>query len=382
LFIRIRHSPGVPEPRSLWADPSAREPQRGWFERSPNPPVPSPDGDGEPPRGRPWGRIALVALLGFAALVAASFAGAALSGNDAKPAKSATSKAAGGLPAGRVTSLYNALSPGVVQIRSSAGTGTGFVVRDTGTIVTDLHVVQGGTKLRVIFDDPAHPITATLLGTDEASGLAAVSVNPADAPRLRPLPLGDSRAVKVGDPAVAMSYRPGLGRTVAAGIVAGLGTDILQTDAISDRGGPLVNPTGLVIGMLAQPDAKAAGTGLRPAIPSATIERVLPLIETGQTIAGAYLGVQAAAVPGGSGARVQSIVPGSPADVAGMQAAGSVGGGDTILGVETTQIATPDDLVKAIGAHQPGDVVALLVERDGQRFNLDVTLEARPQSGP
>ncbi len=374
----------MPEPRSLWADPSAREPQRGWFERSPAPPATPPDGGDEPPRGRPWGRIALAVLLGFAALVAASFAGAALSGDDAKPARAGSVKAAGGggLPAGRVTSLYNALSPGVVQIRSSKGTGTGFVVRDTGTIVTDLHVVQGGTKLRVVFDDPLHPITATLLGSDRASGLAALSVNPSDTPRLHPLQLGDSHAVKVGDPAVAMGYRPGLGRTVAAGIIAGLGTDVLQTDAVSDRGGPLVNTTGLVIGMIAQPDARIAGTGARLAIPSTTIERVLPLIETGQTVAGAYLGVQAAAVPNGSGALVQRIVRGSPADVAGLQAAGSVGGGDTILGVETTRIASPGDLVKAVGGHQPGDVVALLVERDGQRFNLDVTLEARPQSGP
>ena len=373
----------MPEPRSLWADPSAREPQRGWFERSPTPPSPPEDGGGEPPRGRPWGRIALLALLGFAALVAASFAGAALSGNDAKPAKSSSaSGAGGGLPAGRVTSLYRALSPGVVQVRSSKGTGTGFVVRDTGTIVTDLHVVDGGTKLRVVFDDPSHPITARLLGSDQATGLAALSINPADAPRLRALPLTDSDKVNVGDPTVAMGYRPGLGRSVVSGIIAGLGTDVLQTDAVSDRGGPLVDRTGMVIGMTSAPSAKTAGTGIGLAVPSTTIQRVLPLIETGQTTAGAYLGVQAAAVPNGTGALVQSVVSGSPADVAGMQAAGSVGGGDTILGVETTRIATPDDLVKAISAHQPGDVVALLVERDGQRFNLDVTLEARPQNGP
>lgn len=373
----------MPEPRSLWADPAARESQRGWFQRSPAPPAPAPEGGGEPPRGRPWGRIALAAVLGFAALVAAAFAGAALHGDDAKPAKAASAgTAAGGLPAGRVSSLYRALSPGVVQVRSSKGAGTGFVVRDTGTIVTDLHVVDGGTKLRVIFDDPGHPIPAQLLGSDRATGLAAVSVNPADAPRLRALPLADSDKVKVGDPAVAMGYRPGLGRSVVSGIIAGLGTDVLQTDAVGDRGGPLVNSTGMVIGMSSAPSAKTAGTGIGLAVPSATIDRVLPLIESGQTVAGAYLGVQAAAVPNGTGALVQSIVSGGPADLAGMQAAGSVGGGDTILAVETTKIATPDDLVKAISAHQPGDVVALLVERDGQRFNLDVTLEARPQNGP
>ncbi len=403
--MRTRHPSGVPEPRSLWADPAAREPHRGWFERLATPQDPAPHDPGTPPPARNRWRIAFFTLLALAALAGAALAGAATSKNDAKPRRAAPG-ATGGLPAGRTAALYRALAPGVVQVRSSLGSATGFVVRDTGTIVTDLRVVKDATNLQVVFDDPANPVTARALGVDEASGLAGVNVSPSETPGLKPLALADSGDLKVADPVLALSYRRGLDRSITTGIVSGLGSStsggaiqgsVVQTDATGDRGAPLVNATGLVVGVLTRAPSKVTGN-VALAVPADTVQRLIPELETAAPTApvtgpstpatapagGAYIGVSVVTSPSGTGALIQEAVQGGPAALAGLEgvAATGPGGGDTILAVETARIRTPDDLIKAVATHQPGDVVSLLVERAGQRFNVDVTLEARPTGSP
>lgn len=394
----------MPDQRHLWADPAARAPQRGWFERSAVPPPAAPQGEENPPPQRRRGRIALAVGIALAALAGAGVAGAALAGGDEQPQRRATAATTRGtLTPTRIASIFTAVSPGVVQVRSGSRTGAGFVLRDDGTIVTSAHVVAGGSQVRVTFDDPDQPVGATVLGSDEASDLAVLQVSPADAPRLRPLPLGASDALHVGDPAIAIAYPRGLDRAVVTGIVSGLGKDVsgpdgirlataVQTDAAAGAGAPVLNASGLVVGLTTQIAGRAGATRLAVAVPSSTIREIVPRLEAGQGTgrrSGAssgrpYLGVTTVPARTGDGALVDDAVAGGPADRAGLQGASATGfgGGDTIHGIDTTPVTTPDDLVAAVAAHQPGDVVTLLVERSGQRFNLDVTLGTRPQGSP
>lgn len=394
----------MPDERHLWADPAARAPQRGWFERSAAPSPAPPQGEENPPPPRRRGRIALTVALALLALAGAGIAGAALAGGDEQPQrKPVAASARGTLTATRIASIFTAVAPGVVQVRAGDRTGAGFVLRDDGTIVTSAHVVAGASQVRVAFDDPDQPVAATVLGADEASDLAVLHVDPAAAPRLRPLPLGASDALHVGDPALAIAYPRGLDRAVLTGIVSGLGKEIsgpdgislataIQTDAAAGAGAPVLNTSGLVVGLTTQIAGRAGATRIAVAVPSSTLREVVPRLEagqgtaptTGQRAGRPYLGVSTIRARTGEGALVDNAVAGGPADRAGLQGASATGfgGGDTILGIDTTPVATPDDLVAAVAAHRPGDVVTLLVERSGQRFNLDVTLGTRPQGSP
>ena len=149
--------------------------------------------------------------------------------------------------------------------------------------------------------------------------------------------------------------------------------------------------------MLFRSPSKVTGA-VALAVPADTIQQLLPELETAAPTApvtgssaptvppagGAYMGVSVVKPPSGAGALIQDAVPSGPAARAGLEGVASTGpgGGDTVLAVETARIRTPDDLIKAVATHQPGDVVTLLVERAGQRFNVDVTLESRPVSSP
>ncbi len=238
-----------------------------------------------------------------------------------------------------------------------------------------------------------------MLGTDESVDLAVVKVDPGQAPKLRPLTLGDSDRVQVGDAAIAIGYPLGLDRTVTSGIVSGLGREIqapngfsidkvIQTDAPinpGNSGGPLLDAKGRVIGVNSQIATAGGGSGnvgIGFAVPVNTVREVVPKLEAGQTVKRAYLGVSTSDPITGSGALVQQVTPGGPAERAGLRAATSATGegGDVIVAVDGKPVVTPDDVVAAVGARQPGDRVTLEVLRDGQRVSLDATLGERPQS--
>ena len=399
----------MPNPRSLWADPAAREPHRGWFERSAAPPPPAPPGE-EPPR--PQRSRWLIAAVITLALACAGLIGAALAGSDAKPKRAALPPTTALTPA-RIASLATTLAPGVVRIRSGKRTATGFVLDTTGTILTTASVVAGtGTgNVSVVFDDTAQPVAATVLGTDTTSGVAALSIDPAAAPAFRTLQLGNSAAVRAGEPVLAIGYRPGLDRSVAAGIISSTGAPtaatapasnpqttpadlIFQTDAVNDPGGPIVNRSGLVIALsTAQAASGTHGTAsIGLAIPANTLRRILPQLKAGQSTAtpspatgtGAYLGVSTTTAPGGRGALVQDVIPGGPADRAGIEGVSSTGagGGDTITAVDARRVHSAGAVVAIISSLKPGQVVSVQLLRSGHRFSVDVTLGTRPVSGP
>jgi putative serine protease PepD len=397
-----------PEPTTtspLWFGRSTDAPDHAWLAEDPAdvtdvtgiPPVvekPTPDPPARP--DRPTWRRALPVLAAALVLLAA---GAALAlalgsgrGSDSVRTVTAPTVISGRSPATAVSAIYAAASAGVVQVRAGSASGTGFVVDADGTIVTNAHVVDGASDARVRFDHD-NLVDARIVGVDQSTDLAVLRVDPTKVDRLHPLALANSDQVRVGDLAVAIGYPLGLDRTATAGIVSGLGRDIkapngftidkvIQTDAPlnpGNSGGPLLDARGRVIGVNSQVATGARGnSGLGFAVPSNTVREVIPRLERGQAIRRAYLGVSTAPTLGGSGASVEEVTPGGPADGAGLRP----GGQDVIVGIDGQAVSSPSDLVTAVEGYKPGDRVRLEVLRDGRRETVVVELGERPDRIP
>jgi S1-C subfamily serine protease len=279
------------------------------------------------------------------------------------------------------------------------------VFDDKGTIVTNNHVVADANgNVRVRFKDDGSLIKARVLGTDVSSDLAVLRVDPREVDKLVPLKVADSDDVQTGDPAIAIGYPLGLDQTTTAGIISGVGRQIsaqnnfqidsvLQTDApinSGNSGGPLLNAKGEVVGVNSQIATTGAGggsIGIGYAIPSDTVEKVVPKLENGQSVAYPYLGVSVADSPDGDGALVGTIQPGSPASRAGLRANSvaaqngvSSSDGDTILKIDGKDVSRSSDVTSTINQHQPGDRLKLEVRRGGSTRTVEVTLGTRPRS--
>jgi putative serine protease PepD len=297
-----------------------------------------------------------------------------------------------------VSDIYKNTYKGVVEItvtqsngqptpfggqQSQQALGSGFVIDDQGHIVTNQHVVDGATSIKVrLWDGKTYD--ATLVGSDASTDLAVIKV---DAPSsvLEPLTFGDSNSVQVGDSVVAIGSPFGLENTVTSGIVSALHRqmtspnnfsidDSIQTDAAinhGNSGGPLLNSSGQVIGVNAQIESDSGGNdGVGFAIPSRTVQSIVSeLISTGKA-EHAYLGVSVEDANGS--AKVAEVRSGTPAAAAGLQA------GDTIVSVDGQRISSGDALTSAISAKKPGDKVTIVYSRGGQTHSVEVTLASRP----
>src|SRR5215210_6190018 len=354
------------KPPPLWAgrDAEAHEPDHQWLSSSPprrprGDARPTSDGDEQAraaERERTGARRARRAAVAAAcaAVVATGVAAVSLvEGDGDRPSATATPlPATGGRVAdSRVNRIYAAVQKGVVQVRSGAGSGTGFVIDGDGSIVTNAHVVEGTSEVSVRFDDSGRSVRAEVRGTDQSSDLAVLRVDPSDVgTSLKPLPLGDSDKVQVGDLAVAIGYPLGLDRTATAGIVSGLGREIrapngfsidkvIQTDAPinpGNSGGPLIDARGRVIGVNSQiaTAGSQGNVGIGFAVPSNTVREVVPQLEQGRQVRRPYLGVSTGASPSGaSGAIVREVTGGGPADRAGLKSSDNLtgSGGDIIV---------------------------------------------------
>jgi putative serine protease PepD len=200
--------------------------------------------------------------------------------------------------------------------------------------------------------------------------------------------------VKIGDPAIAIGNPFGLDRTATEGIVSAVGRHIqapngfeidsvIQTDAPinpGNSGGPLLDPSAHVIGVNSQIATGGAGNGnvgIGFAIPSNTVRQVVPRLERGQVVPHAYLGLSSTASANGSGgAVVGDVVPGGPADRAGVQVS------DVVTQVDGRRVFDPSDISAAIGQRNPGDTVTVTVQRAGAVLDLHVKLGQRPQRTP
>jgi putative serine protease PepD len=305
---------------------------------------------------------------------------------------------------GSVTDVVAAVLPSVVRIEASSGgtlvdTGSGFVIRADGYILTNNHVVAPSDgEVNVRFSDGTIS-PATIVGTTSEYDLAVLKV---DKTGLTPLVLADSDGVRVGDEAIAIGSPLGLDSTVTLGIVSSLHRpvtagdsasstafiDAIQTDAAinpGNSGGPLLNGSGEVIGInsatAALPGASlqsGSGTvGLGFAIPSNQARRTADeIIATGKATF-PVIGVLLDSTYHGEGVRVINddpasktlgVAPGSPADLAGIRA------GDIIVSFDGRPIAMPEDLIVATRAKAPGDVVTLGVKSGNSTSTVRVTL--------
>jgi putative serine protease PepD len=360
---------------------------------------------GDPPPPRKQRSPVVAALLGGVVsavlVVGVLLATGLVDGDDNQPTGSTTATALPAAPGGNAASppargtvgaIYASASRGVVSVQSGGGSGTGFVVDQDGTIVTNSHVVGSADEVRVRFGDSGRALRAEVLGSDPSVDIAVLHVDPSSAGTLYPLALADSDKVKVGDTAIAIGNPLGLDRTATSGIVSGLGREIrapngfqidkvIQTDAPinpGNSGGPLLDSQGRVIGVNSQIATSGAGSGnigIGFAVPSNTVRNVVPQLKSGQSVQHAYLGVSTAPAASG-GAEVGDVNPNSPAQRAGAEI------GDVVTEVDGERIGQPEDIATAIADNKPGDRITMKVRRNGQERTLDVTLGNRPSTAP
>jgi S1-C subfamily serine protease len=308
----------------------------------------------------------------------------------------------------RARSLQTQASPFDLQQRAAnIATGSGFVIDREGSLLTNAHVVAGATDIRVTFSDQ-RSVTARVVGRDEDSDLAVLQVEPKGLD-LRPLELGSSTSVQVGDPTVAIGNPFGLDRTLTTGVVSakqrritapsGFSIDnVIQTDAAinpGNSGGPLIDAMGRVIGVNSQIATAGSGgsVGVGFAVPIDTAKKVIPELQAHHMVAHAYLGVRGEVVSdplvsmdGGAptGVQVQGVEPGSPAARAGILGADAVqqGGGDVLTSIDGTAVHSMTDVDDVLARHRPGDGVAVGLRRDGHDLTVQVELSERPASVP
>jgi S1-C subfamily serine protease len=291
-----------------------------------------------------------------------------------------------------VSDIYRTVSPGVAYIAVSGsqgqGSGSGWVYDADGTIVTNDHVVAGARSVSVRFTENGDPIDAEVVGTDPSTDIAVLKIDPSEVEGgVKPLQLGDSKAVEPGQPAIAIGSPFGLQGTVTSGIVSALGREIrspngfsisgvIQTDAAinpGNSGGPLLDGEGRVIGINSQiaTNGSQANSGVGFAVPIDTVKQVVPQLKDDGEIDRAYLGVSTADAAPRDGAVVQEV-QGAPAQQAGIRP------GDVIVRFDGRTVATASDLGEAVLTRKPGDTVEVVVQRDESRETLDVTLGTRP----
>jgi len=273
------------------------------------------------------------------------------------------------------------------QFRSDAG-GSGFVISPDGLIITNNHVVEGATSVKVHLDDRDY--NAEVKGVDKSTDIALLKI---DAGRpLRYLELGDSDAIRVGDWVMVIGNPLNLDRTVTTGVVSAKNRSIgisdasfenfIQTDAainFGNSGGPLINMQGQVVGIATAINWGAENIGF--AVPVSTLKEVLPQLRDKGRVSRGYLGLgvrtldytqaQAWGLTNAEGALVQSVENG-PAKDAGVQH------GDVILSVDGRKVKQTRDLINYVSSKGPNATVTLDIWRDGRSIQKQVKLRERP----
>jgi len=270
--------------------------------------------------------------------------------------------------------------------------GTGVVITGNGEILTNAHVVEGATEVRVLFAGDTEPVVAQVLAEDSGNDLALLKV---DANNLVAATFAKPGSVKVGDQVVAIGYALALdgGPSVTTGIVSALKRTIftdsgalnrlIQTDAAissGNSGGPLANMRGEVVGIntaVARDDGNSAANNIGFAI---SVDEVLAVLEqlreqaAGTSRVEGFLGVSLAQrTDGGVGSIIETVQPDSPAQMAGIEV------GDVVLAVDGEPVNGQAGLVAAIRDRSPGDTITIDLVRDGERVSVSATLVARPR---
>jgi 2-alkenal reductase len=323
-----------------------------------------------------------------------------------------------------LVALYENVSPGAVAIITDQGQGSGFVYDAQGHVVTNYHVIEGATSVEVRFTS-GYMVYGTVIGTDLDSDLAVIKVD-APATELRPLPLGNSEALKVGQTVVAIGNPFGLNSTMTVGIISALGRtldsahetpdgalftagDIIQTDAAinpGNSGGPLFNINGEVIGINRAirttrftETGEPVNSGIGFAISVNMVKRVVPVLITAGKYDYPFLGISslpsenmtlpvidALGLKSYTGAYVTDVASGGPAEKAGIKPGSTptsitnlLGGGDLIVAIDGREVRTFDEMLAYLITNKgPGDSVVLQVLRGSEKVDVTITLGKRP----
>jgi S1-C subfamily serine protease len=320
--------------------------------------------------------------------------------------------------------VYEKVADGVVNITSIAvqmdfffnvfptqGSGSGSIIDTKGHILTNHHVVADAKKLEVTLADGSK-WPAKLIGSDPDSDLAVINI---DAPKekLKVIPMGDSKNLKIGQKVLAIGNPFGLERTLTTGIVSSLGRsirsevgtlmeDIIQTDAAinpGNSGGPLLNSEGEIIGInsaIISPSGGSVGIGF--AIPVNTAKRVAPELIAKGYVSYPWIGATIQTlipeiakflkIKVERGAMIAEVVEGGPADKAGLKGGNQrvqignmivIVGGDIVVKADQHDVRTNDELIRYIREKKPGDTILLNVFRKEKFEEVKVTLGERPR---
>lgn len=390
------------QPGYSYTDPYAVDPYSADPYAAYRTPQPSTAMPAQPRSGR-GGTLALASVgLALTALVAGSIGGAVgftaarLSQPDAVTSVvsvpiGATSEPISPPAGGSIAAVAAALQPSVVQVNvagnGAAGTGSGFVIREDGYILTNNHVTANGSDITVTFND-GRTSSARLIGDNPGYDLAVIKVDETDLPAVT---LGSSGALQVGDTAIALGSPLGLQGTVTSGIVSALNRPVtaggqgelafinaIQTDAAinpGNSGGPLVDGNGAVIGINSAiaslgvgQGGQAGSIGLGFAIPIDTASRIASEIIATGTSETPIIGVSLDRSFTEPGARVAGVTENGPAAAAGLRE------GDVITELNGVRVVNSTDLIVDVRSLAPGEQVTLTVERDGQISEVTIVL--------
>jgi S1-C subfamily serine protease len=332
--------------------------------------------------------------------------------------------------------IYKTESPGVVTLTALEGSsnnppggmsealGTGFVLDTDGYIATNAHVITSasGSKANAVYVQfvDGNRLSGRIVGTDLDADVGLVKVDPSQlrgpGAKLDPLQLGSASELQVGDPVAAIGSPFGEQESLSVGVVSALNRDIesltnfqignaIQTDAAinhGNSGGPLIAAGGKVVGINSQiRSSSGGGEGVGFAIPAETVKHSVDQLRANGHVDYAYVGISSVTlypqlaerlnISARTGALVDKVVPGGPADKAGIRGARShitfqgVPGipvaSDTITAVDDRKLTQAADLSDVISVHRPGDVVKLHIIRNDKPRILDVTLGKRPGRG-
>ena len=277
------------------------------------------------------------------------------------------------------------------------GTGSGFVWDTQGRVVTNYHVISDANRLEVTLADHT-TWKAVLVGAAPDRDIAVLQIS-APRDKLRPIPIGDSQDLQVGQKVFAIGNPFGLDQTLTTGIVSALGRqiksvtgrtihDVIQTDAAinpGNSGGPLLDSAGRLIGVntaIFSPSGASAGIGF--AVPVRQVNQGVPQLSRYGRIIRPALGITPAPARlvrelGLSGLLILDVQPGSAAAKAGLRGTSQVRGGlvlgDVIIGVDGEKVGSYGQLRDILEAHKVGDTVTLDLLRSGRRVQVEVTLE-------
>jgi S1-C subfamily serine protease len=384
-------------------------------------------------------RSRLAATLGCAAIIAAGCGDESTSEDTsaAAPEDEATKRVVVESQNGAfdAQAIYEAVAPGVVTVISvfdgeavsllggGRGQGSGFVISGEGEVLTNAHVVTSGgraggggpleeaNEVYVQFPD-RNTVPAEIIGVDRYADVALLEVDP-EGLDLTPLALGSEEDVAVGEPVAAIGSPFGQDSSLSVGVVSAADRSIeglsrfgiegaIQTDASinpGNSGGPLLDAEAEVVGINQQIQTRSGGSeGVGFAVPIDLAQRSIEQLRRDGETSYAYIGVTTTTLypqladhlelDVETGAIVAEVIEGSPADDAGLRGSDDTlrfqgfeidVGGDVIVAIDDEPIEDNSDLAEIIALHEPGDEITVEAIRDGERDEVEVTLEERPE---